>query len=381
MLDRTPFYPEGGGQVGDTGKLLFGNESIKVLDTRKENNAIIHYVDKLPSNIQLPINAFVDIRKRNFTECNHSATHLLHAALRQVLGTHVQQKGSLVREDMLRFDFSHFEKMSEEEIKQVEQIVNMRIRQNIKLEEARQIPIEEAKEAGAMMLFGEKYGDTVRMITFDKEFSRELCGGCHVDSTGEIGFFKILSETGIAAGVRRITAISSEYAEKHIAEQFELMDQISNILKNPQDLLSAVTELQEENKNLKKKIERLQSSKAGDIQKELAASAKDINGVKLIASAVSLGDSKAMKTLVYNLESELSNAVVLLGNSTDNKVQLMLKISDELVESKSYDAGAMIRELAKEVKGGGGGQKFFATAGGSDPSGLDNALNKIESLL
>ncbi|MGA0231509.1 MAG: alanine--tRNA ligase [Saprospiraceae bacterium] len=381
MLDRTPFYPEGGGQVGDTGKLLFGNESIKVLDTRKENNAIIHYVDKLPSNIQLPINAFVDIRKRNFTECNHSATHLLHAALRQVLGTHVQQKGSLVREDMLRFDFSHFEKMSEEEIKQVEQIVNMRIRQNIKLEEARQIPIEEAKEAGAMMLFGEKYGDTVRMITFDKEFSRELCGGCHVDSTGEIGFFKILSETGIAAGVRRITAISSEYAEKHIAEQFELMDQISNILKNPQDLLSAVTELQEENKNLKKKIESLQSSKAGDIQKELAASAKDINGVKLIASAVSLGDSKAMKTLVYNLESELGNAVVLLGNSTDNKVQLMLKISDELVESKSYDAGAMIRELAKEVKGGGGGQKFFATAGGSDPSGLDNALNKIESLL
>ncbi|MGA0284793.1 MAG: alanine--tRNA ligase [Saprospiraceae bacterium] len=381
MLDRTPFYPEGGGQVGDTGKLLFGNESIKVLDTRKENNAIIHYVDKLPSNIQLPINAFVDIRKRNFTECNHSATHLLHAALRQVLGTHVQQKGSLVREDMLRFDFSHFEKMSEEEIKQVEQIVNMRIRQNIKLEEARQIPIEEAKEAGAMMLFGEKYGDTVRMITFDKEFSRELCGGCHVDSTGEIGFFKILSETGIAAGVRRITAISSEYAEKHIAEQFELMDQISNILKNPQDLLSAVTELQEENKNLKKKIESLQSSKAGDIQKELAASAKDINGVKLVASAVSLGDSKAMKTLVYNLESELGNAVVLLGNSTDNKVQLMLKISDELVESKSYDAGAMIRELAKEVKGGGGGQKFFATAGGSDPSGLDNALNKIESLL
>ncbi len=381
MLDRTPFYPEGGGQVGDTGKLLFGNESIKVLDTRKENNAIIHYVDKLPSNIQLPINAFVDIRKRNFTECNHSATHLLHAALRQVLGTHVQQKGSLVREDMLRFDFSHFEKMSEEEIKQVEQIVNMRIRQNIKLEEARQIPIEEAKEAGAMMLFGEKYGDTVRMITFDKEFSRELCGGCHVGSTGEIGFFKILSETGIAAGVRRITAISSEYAEKHIAEQFELMDQISNILKNPQDLLSAVTELQEENKNLKKKIESLQSSKAGDIQKELAASAKDINGVKLIASAVSLGDSKAMKTLVYNLESELGNAVVLLGNSTDNKVQLMLKISDELVESKSYDAGAMIRELAKEVKGGGGGQKFFATAGGSDPSGLDNALNKIESLL
>jgi len=381
MLDRTPFYPEGGGQVGDTGKLLFGNESIKVLDTRKENNAIIHYVDKLPSNIQLPINAFVDIRKRNFTECNHSATHLLHAALRQVLGTHVQQKGSLVREDMLRFDFSHFEKMSEEEIKQVEQIVNMRIRQNIKLEEARQIPIEEAKEAGAMMLFGEKYGDTVRMITFDKEFSRELCGGCHVDSTGEIGFFKILSETGIAAGVRRITAISSEYAEKHIAEQFELMDQISNILKNPQDLLSAVTELQEENKNLKKKIESLQSSKAGDIQKELAASAKDINGVKLVASAVSLGDSKAMKTLVYNLESELGNAVVLLGNSIDNKVQLMLKISDELVESKSYDAGAMIRELAKEVKGGGGGQKFFATAGGSDPSGLDNALNKIESLL
>jgi len=381
MLDRTPFYPEGGGQVGDTGKLLFGNESIRVLDTRKENNAIIHYVDKLPSNIQLPISAFVDIRKRNFTECNHSATHLLHAALREVLGGHVQQKGSLVREDMLRFDFSHFEKMSEEEIKQVEQIVNMRIRQNIKLEEARHIPIEEAKEAGAMMLFGEKYGDTVRMITFDKEFSRELCGGCHVGSTGEIGFFKVLSETGIAAGVRRITAISSEFAEKYVEEQFELMDQISSLLKNPQDLLAAVTELQEENKDLKKKIESLQSSKAGDIQKELAASAKDINGVKLVASNVSLGDSKAMKTLIYNLEKELGNAVVLLGDASDNKVQLMLKISDDLVDSKSYDAGAMIRELAKEVKGGGGGQKFFATAGGSDPSGLENALNKLESLL
>lgn len=381
ILDRTPFYPEGGGQVGDTGSLHFGNEKIKVLDTRKENNTIIHYVDRIPDNINLPVTARVDIEKRSLTESNHSATHLLHAALRQVLGTHVQQKGSLVKDELLRFDFSHYDKMTEEEISEVESIVNSKIRDNIKMQESRSIPIEEAKKKGAMMLFGEKYGDTVRMISFDENFSVELCGGCHVPSTGHIGFFKITSESGIAAGVRRITALSSKYAEKYVADELAKLQEISALLKSPQDILYAVNELQEENKALKKQIMDLQSAKAGDLQKQLVSRTREKDGIKIIAEKISLGDSKAAKSLVFNLEKELGNAIVLIGNDIDGKAQLLLKISDELVNSRNMDASSMIKELAREINGGGGGQKFFATAGGSKPQGIEKALNKLDQLI
>ncbi len=381
VLDKTPFYAEGGGQVGDTGQLHFGSESIQVQDTKKENNTIIHYVDKLPSNIQIPASAFVDVEKRQLTQCNHSATHLLHAALRQVLGTHVQQKGSLVKESLLRFDFSHFDKMSEEEIKKVEKIVNEKIRENIPLEEDRSIAIDAAREAGAMMLFGEKYGDTVRMITFDKEYSRELCGGCHVSNTGEIGFFKIISESGIAAGVRRITAISSIEAEQYIQSELDKLNAISSLFKNPKDLLEAVRDLQDENKKLKKEIEQFQASKAGDIQKELIEKAETINDKQLVVAKVSISDGKALKTMVFNIEKSLKSGIVLIANTAGEKVQLMLRINETLVENGDLDASAIIRQLAKHINGGGGGQKFFATAGGSKADGIEAAFLEMRSLL
>jgi len=381
VMDRTPFYAEGGGQVGDTGYMMFGDERVNVLDTKKENNLIIHYVEKVPENINLKATCFIDVHKRSLTENNHSATHLMHSALRNVLGTHVQQKGSLVKGELLRFDFSHFNKMSAEEIKEVETIVNTKIRENIPLEENRSMAIEDAQKAGAMMLFGEKYGDTVRMITFDENYSRELCGGCHVKNTGEIGFFKIVSESGIAAGVRRITAITSEAAESHIFEQFEKIDAISSALNNPKNLAQSVADLVEENKKLKKEIEKLQASKAGDLQQDLRKQVKGINGVNLLTAKISLADSKAVKTLVFNLEKDIGNAVVLIGNQIDGKPQLLLKISESLVESKGWNAGTFIREIAKEINGGGGGQAFFATAGGSKAEGIDAALAKLEGLL
>ncbi len=381
ILDRTPFYPEGGGQVGDTGFLHFGSDSIRVLDTKKENNTIIHYVDNISSNPKLPIAAFVDVEKRRLTECNHSSTHLLHAALRSVLGTHVQQKGSLVKDSLLRFDFSHFDKMSDEEIKKVEQIVNQKVRDNIALEETRSMSIEEAKKAGAMMLFGEKYGDSVRMITFDKNFSRELCGGCHVSSTGQIGFFKIISESGIAAGVRRITAISSQYAENYIFDELGKLEQISQMFKNPRDVVGSINDLQEENKSLKKQMEQLQASKAGDLKGDLIKKIQIINGVNLLAEKVTLSDSTAVKTLVFNLEAEVGNAIILLAVENDSKVQLLLKISESLITERNLDASVMIKSLAQRVNGGGGGQKFFATAGGTNPDGINAVLSDIKQMI
>ncbi|MBT8231457.1 MAG: alanine--tRNA ligase [Bacteroidia bacterium] len=377
VLDKTPFYAEGGGQIGDTGSLLFGEEKIEVLDTKKENNLIIHYVNKLPENINKPVICKIDIHRRQMTENNHSATHLMHAALRMVLGTHVQQKGSLVKGELLRFDFSHYSKLSDEEIRNIENIVNEKIRANIPLEEKRSIPIEEAQEAGAMMLFGEKYGDSVRMITFDESYSRELCGGCHVDNTGQIGFFKIISETGIAAGVRRITAITSEAAEKHIFDEFAKVEAISELLNNPKDLVKTISDLSDENKKLKKEIEKLQSSKAGDIQKDLKNNVQVVNGINVLTAKINLADGKAAKTLVFNLEKEIGNAVVLIGNVVNDKPQLLLKISEDLIETKGLNAGTIIREIAKEINGGGGGQAFFATAGGSKAEGIDAALEKV----
>jgi len=315
------------------------------------------------------------------TENNHTATHLLHAALRQVLGTHVQQKGSLVKEDSFRFDFSHFEKMTDEQKRKVENIVNTKIRENIKLEEHRSIPLSEAKSAGAMMLFGEKYGEHVRMITFDKDYSMELCGGCHVDATGKIGVFTIKSESGISAGVRRIEAITAQAAEKHLfAEKDELIE-IKSLFKNPTNPVKSVTDLQEENKLLKKELEQFLMAQAGNLQEELLKKANTKGDIIIVSEKLKGIDSKAVKTLAVNLEKSLGDAVVFLSIDNGEKVQLMLNISKSLVESKSLHAGNIIREISKHINGGGGGQPFFATAGGTDATGIDAAHKALEEFL
>ncbi len=381
VLSKTPFYAEGGGQVGDTGRLTINGETIKVLDTKKENNLIIHYVDRLPENMEGLVEAVIDSEKRALTENNHTATHLLHAALKKVLGTHVQQKGSLVKDEYLRFDFSHFQKMTDEEITKVEQIVNRRVRENISLEEHRSIPIDEAKDAGATMLFGEKYGDHVRMITFDADFSRELCGGCHVNSTGQIGYFKLVSEGGISAGVRRIEAITADRAEVYINEKIDTLSKIKHLFKGTKDVHKSVADMQEENKSLRKEIESLMAAQAGNMKGDLVSSAKEINGIKLVTKKLEGIDNKTAKTLAHNVANDLGEGVVLFGLVNEDKVQLMLLITEDLIKSKGLHAGNIIRELAKEVSGGGGGQPHFATAGGKNPGGLNNAFGKMEGML
>ena len=381
VLDVTPFYPEGGGQVGDTGVLKFGGETIKVIDTKKENDLVIHFVHKLPAGLETAVQGVVDASKRHLTENNHSATHLLHAALREVLGAHVQQKGSLVNAQYLRFDFSHFQKVSDEELTRIEEIVNTKIRENIPLEEARNLPIDEAKRAGAMMLFGEKYGETVRMITFDPGYSRELCGGCHVPATGKIGLLKITSEGAVASGVRRVEAVTADGAEQYLRGELEELRQIRDILKTSQAPSKQVAALQDENKQLRKEIEKLVSAQAAAIQGQLRSQAIAVNGVNFLSARVPLSDADALKTLAFNLEKDLDNAVVVLAALVNDKPQLLVAISKNLTESKGLHAGNMVRELAKEIKGGGGGQPFFASAGGSDPSGLDRALSKAKSMI
>ena len=381
VLNKTPFYPEGGGQVGDSGYLKVGGETVKVIDTKKENDLIIQYVNKLPSQMDGSVEAVIDSKKRSLTENNHSATHLLHAALNEVLGTHVQQKGSLVKDAYLRFDFSHFQRLTDEEVARVETIVNTKIRENIALEEHRSISIEEAKNAGATMLFGEKYGDYVRMITFDGDFSRELCGGCHVDRTGEIGLFKITSEAGVSAGVRRIEAITASSAEAYVNDKIDTLSKIKDLFKGTKDVHKSVADMQDENKTLKKEIEALMTAQAGNMKNDLVKGAVDINGVKLVTQKLQGIDSKTAKTLAHNIANDLDEAVVLFGIVDGAKVQLMLFISESLTKSKELHAGNIIRELAKEVGGGGGGQPFFATAGGKNPAGLQNAFDKMKSIL
>ncbi len=381
VLDRTPFYAEGGGQVGDTGLLWFGEEKVPVLNTQKENDLIIHYVKNLPAQIDTPVKAEVNRNRRHLTENNHSATHLLHAALRQVLGDHVQQKGSLVNEKYLRFDFSHFQKVSEEELAQIEKIVNQKIRENIALEEARSIPIAEAQAAGAMMLFGEKYGDSVRMITFDSEYSRELCGGCHVPATGKIGLLKITSEGGVAAGIRRVEAVTADRAEAYLNEELGELQAIRGLFKNPKHTAKNIAALMEENKKLKKELEKLQAAQAGGLKDDLVKKAEQLDGINFIASRLPLNDPKAIKTLAYQIEKEMGNALIVFGAEVKGKPQLVVTISESLIEAKDLHAGNLVRELAKEIKGGGGGQAFFATAGGSDATGLDSALAKAKEMV
>jgi len=382
VLDKTPFYAESGGQVGDTGELVFPDgEVINVTDTKKENGLIVHFVDKLPKDIDDALTAIVDKDRRAAIMNNHSATHLLHAAMKQVLGSHVNQKGSLVNADYLRFDFSHFAKVTEEELQQIEAIVNEKVRENIGLKEERNVPYDVAISSGVTALFGEKYGDFVRVITFDEKFSKELCGGTHIKSTGHIGFFKIVSESAVAAGVRRIEAITGIAAENYILEQNKLVGELKELLKNPKDIAKSVEGLIEENNLLKKSILAFIEAKSAGLKTELAAKAEFINGVNFIAQKVDLPNVDAVKNLAYQIKDIVPNVFLVLTAIINDKPNITVMIDEKMVKDKGLNAGNIVRELAKEIKGGGGGQPFYATAGGSDVSGLDSVLMKAKSFI
>jgi alanyl-tRNA synthetase len=381
VLDKTPFYAESGGQVGDTGELAIQSSKFKVIDTKKENELIIHIVDKLPSDLSGKVIAKVNAIKRKHTAIHHSATHLLHAALRKVLGAHVAQKGSLVNADYLRFDFSHFSKMTEEEIRQVEEIVNEKIRENIPVV-IRYLPKEEAMKTGAMALFGEKYGDVVRVVTIDSDYSIELCGGTHVGATGELGFFKITSESAIAAGVRRIEAVSGLAAEKIINEQLQQFQQIKEALKNPKDILKALTTLTEENTSLKKQIEKFEQSQLKSLSNELAQKAQPFNGSNFIGEVVDVPNADALKRLAFELKQKVKNPVIALTSAINDKASVVLLFDEAISQEKNLDASAIIKQkIAPIIKGGGGGQKTLATAGGQDISALPQVIEAVKALL
>ncbi len=381
VLDKTPFYAESGGQVGDTGYLQSANEKINIINTQKENNLIIHITDKLPENVETVFTAQVDINRRRLIADNHSATHLLHAALKQILGSHVNQKGSLVAPDYLRFDFSHFAKMTDEEVKTVEHIVNQKIRENIQLNEQRSIPIAEAQAQGATALFGEKYGDTVRVITFDKNYSMELCGGTHVPATGQIGFFKITTETSVAAGVRRIEAITADKAEEFINQQVTLVEEAKELLNNPKDLKKGIENLLNEKADLQKRLEVLENLQVQQTKAWLKTVVENIGGINFIARQVALGSADAIKNLAFSLSKEVDNLFMVLAAEVNEKPNITVMISENLVKEKGYDAGKIVRELAKLIKGGGGGQNFYATAGGNDIGGIDAVIAEAKSHL
>lgn len=382
VLDRTPFYAESGGQVGDTGYLTTDLDKVRVLDTRKENDLILHITGELPHDLHSSVQARVDAARRNLTRKNHSATHLLHAALKQVLGGHVNQKGSLVNEKVLRFDFSHFTKVTDEQLREIEAIVNEQIRRNIPLQEQRQVPIADAKAMGAMALFGEKYGDLVRVITFDKDFSVELCGGIHVPATGEIGFFKIVSESSVAAGVRRIEALTALGAEDYVRQQGMQLEAVKGVLGAQGEPAKQIERLLEENSALKKQLEQFELKQLVSLKFTLLSQAREIGSLKLIAEKVELSSADYLKKLAFDIRQSMPQDLCLvLAAEVDGKPQLAVMLSDNLVADKGFNAVAMVKELAKEIKGGGGGQSFYATAGGKDLAGLDAIPEKARELV
>ena len=382
VLDTTPFYAESGGQAGDTGYLVQGTQKINVLQTQKENNLIIHITEQLPSDLKATVECKVNVLQRSLTENNHSATHLLHAALKRVLGEHVNQKGSLVNEQVLRFDFSHFSKVTDEELKKVELIVNEKIRENIALNERRNVPIAEAKKLGAMALFGEKYGEYVRMITFDETFSRELCGGTHVPSTGKIGFFKIVSESSVAAGVRRIEALTATAAETFVDEQQRTITKLQDLLKNPKDLVKAIEDLVEEKAVLQHQLNELQAEKSHAIALSLKEKKiEKVGDINLIRVKVELPSTEAMRQVAYELKQTVPNLLLVLAADVQGKPNIAVMISDNLVAEKGLNASQIIRELSKEIQGGGGGQPFYATAGGKELAGLDKVVAKAIDII
>jgi alanyl-tRNA synthetase len=380
VLSVTPFYAEGGGQVGDTGVLADSQgKEILITDTKKENGVIMHISENLPEDITGVFLAKVNMHKRLLTQNNHSATHLVHAALRQVLGTHVEQKGSLVNSQQLRFDFSHFSKITDEEITQIESIVNKKIREDIPLD-AKLLPIEEAKKMGAMALFGEKYGETVRVVTFDPLYSIELCGGTHVRSTGQIGYFKITAESAVAAGIRRIEAVTAEKAEEYVNEKLLLIDELKEKLKAT-DLKKSIDALLEQNSVLNSRIEALMKEKAKSVKNNLREKLQSFNGLNVIIEQVNLDSADAIKDIAFQLKGEIESLFFVAASIVNEKPMLTVMISDNLVKEKNLNAGQIIRELSKEINGGGGGQAFYATAGGSNPAGLPKALEKAKELI
>ena len=379
VFNMTPFYPEGGGQVGDKGYVESPNGDVTyILDTKKENNVIIHFAKELPSQYKETLKAVVDGDSRHRTASNHTATHLLHQALREILGKHVEQKGSLVQPNYLRFDFSHFSKMTLEELEDVENFVNARIDGHLPLQEGRNVPMEEAISQGAMALFGEKYGDAVRTIRFGK--SIELCGGTHVKNTSEIWYFKIVSESAVASGIRRIEAITRDAVKAHFTETNKQFSEVKALLNNAQDPIKSLKSLQEENHALKKQIEALTKDKAKNLKSELKSKLKPINGVNALIEKIDL-DASGMKDLCFELGGEQDNLFLLLASEHDGKALLSCYISKDLVASKNLNAGTVVRELGKFIQGGGGGQPFFATAGGKNPSGIADALKAAENYL
>jgi len=379
VFNLTPFYAEGGGQVGDKGYLESPDgDVVYIVDTKKENNLVVHFTKNLPKHPEATFKAVVDSKQRMRSASNHTATHLLHQALRSVLGTHVEQKGSMVHSGNLRFDFSHFSKVSAEELTQVEDFVNARIREQLPLEEQRNIPHQKALDEGAIALFGEKYGDAVRTIRFGK--SMELCGGTHVNNTSEIRHFKIISEGAVASGIRRIEAISNDAVDTYYAKQNQILEDVKSILKNPQDTVKAVSSLQEENSELKKQVEQLLKDKAKHLKAELKQELETINGINVLAKEIDL-DAGSMKDLAFEIGGEVDNLFLVFGSNHNGKALLSCYISKNLVAEKDLNAGKIIRDLGKHIQGGGGGQPFFATAGGKNPDGISTALQASKDII
>lgn len=380
VLDKSPFYAEMGGQVGDSGVLKNDNETVEIFDTKRENNLPIHLTKKLPAQPEAAFRALVNEKARRGSEANHTATHLLDQALREVLGTHVEQKGSLVTADYLRFDFSHFQKVTPEELRQVERIVNSRIRQDIPLQDHRDLPMDEAKKLGAIALFGEKYGDRVRVVQFDK--SVEFCGGCHVKSTGRIGMFRIVSESSVAAGVRRIEAITGEVAEESVYAMENMLNDLKGFFNNAKDLTAAIRKTIDENDGLKKQVDAYVKERLATLRDKLVNSATEQAGVRLVQTVIPTSVAPdAVKDLAFQISNILpENTLVVIGSTHEGKPLLTVMISKDLVAGRQLNAGTLVREAAKLIKGGGGGAPHFATAGGKDAAELEAAVKKVVEL-
>jgi len=379
VLDKTPFYAESGGQVGDTGYISFSDGVYEVVDTKKENDLIVHFLETIPADLNGEVEVKVDAGMRKKTSIHHSATHLLQAALQQVLGKHIAQKGSLNNSDYLRFDFSHFAKVSNEEIEQVENIVNEKIRQNIPVV-IQELPKEEAMKLGAMALFGEKYGDVVRVVIMDENYSIELCGGTHVGSTGELGLFKITSESAVAAGVRRIEAVSGELALQFVNEKISQLVNLNQELKNPKDSVKAIQSLLDENASLKKELEKHQNEKVEIVKQQLRTKVTNRNNANLLIEKVEGVNGDGLKKIQFDLKNEFDDLFFVAVAVVNDKPLISIIISENLVKTKNLHAGNLVKELAKAIKGGGGGQPFYATAGGTDISGIETVLKQAEEI-
>ena len=377
ILDQTPFYGEMGGEVGDSGVLVSENEEIKVLDTKKENGVSIHIVNKIPDNVEAEFMACVDVDRRHAIESNHTCTHLIDQALKEVLGEHVEQKGSLVTADGLRFDFSHFEKVTPEQIREVEHIVNDRIRQNIPLQEFRDTPIEEAKQLGAIALFGEKYGDKVRVVKFGS--SVEFCGGCHAKATGQIGMVRIISESSVAAGVRRIEAITGAQVDEMLDKMQDMINDLKALFNNAPNLTQSIEKAIADNKELQAQVDEFKAQKAAQYKEELISKAKDVNGFKVMSGVLPI-DAQNAKDMAFQLRTQFPESlIVAIGCISGGKPNLTVALSDDIVKG-GKNAGQIVREAGKLIQGGGGGQPHFATAGGKNVEGLKAAVEKVVEL-